>query len=56
MLAIVVYMCVAAALGLGSQIIRPSAALGSNHHRKLYWTGAMAAIALVGLFAGALVI
>lgn len=56
MLATVVYMCVVAALGLGSQIIRPSAALGSDHHRRLYWGGAMGAIALVGLFAGALVI
>ncbi|HWJ75627.1 MAG TPA: hypothetical protein VNX29_20890 [Kaistia sp.] len=56
MLSILIYMAAAAALGLGSQIIRPTAALGSDHHRRLYWTGAVAAIGLVGLFASALVI
>jgi hypothetical protein len=56
MIAILLYMGAAAALALGSQFVRPSAALGSQHHRKLYWTGALASIGLVGLMAGALAI
>lgn len=56
MLAIFVYMGVAAAVALGTQFIRPNTALGSGHHRKLYWAGAVASIGLVGLAAGALVI
>ncbi len=56
MIAMILYMGAAAGLALGSQFMRPSAALGSQHHRKLYWTGAIASIGFVGIMAGALAI
>ncbi|MBN9432541.1 MAG: hypothetical protein J0I45_08875 [Bosea sp.] len=56
MYAILIYMAAAGALMLGAQAVRPSQALGDDHHRRLYWGGALASIGLVGIIAGVLVI
>lgn len=55
MYAIMIYMAAAGALMLGAQAVRPSQALGNDHHRRLYW-GALASVGLVGIIAGVLVI
>lgn len=55
MYAVLIYMGAAAAVMVGAQAIRPSAALANSHHRRLYWVGAMTAIGLAGIIASAVI-
>lgn len=48
MFPILVYTAVAALAVLVPQAIQPTDALRDDHHRRLYWTGALAAILLIG--------
>jgi hypothetical protein len=50
-----IYTAVAALVVVAAQAIQPSEALRSDHHRKLYWTGAFTSIGLISLVGAVLV-
>jgi hypothetical protein len=55
MFPVLIYAVVAVLAAISAQAFRPSEALRSGHHRKLYWTGAATAIGFFGLVAGVLI-
>lgn len=56
MFPLMIYTAVAALGVTSAQAFRPSQALQSDHHRRLYWMGAAASVGLITLFAGAMVL
>ena len=50
-----VYTAVAAAVVVAAQAIQPSDALRSDHHRRLYWTGAVTSIGIISAIGAVLV-
>jgi len=55
MFPVFVYTAMAALVVVFAQSVHPSEALRDDHHRRLYWTGAAAAIGFVSATAAVLV-